>query len=711
MTFLRSITLAALSATFAGAQTASDLANPPGKPTLDQLKEAALDAEARLPAAAAPQKGYFTITDAQRERLTKFLPRTFLKLTRRERLHIVVIGDGMLQTTVPSGDIDPLLTSFPGVFANLLANQFYFTGDVRVLRPNSPYTAKKRPMMGPEIVLQPVAASSMVQAMTALISEGFQSTPDLVLLALGFEDGISGTPLGDVESSLRSLIGAARARKVDVLVAGPMLQAAEPAEASLGLTRGVAGVLQEVSTDEKVLFSDLGDLSRLIAPPAELAQGYRSFPVLVRQYQSRLIAQPDGMISPASAELHMTMGGILFQDLMEGSPEMPWAIEKITGQAGEPGHPHLSAEVRNKSKTPLRLTVLPLPTTAGKPQDANPEVTIPPGASHTFKVIYALSPSFMANELHVPLLLISGSTSRIENLKVTLLPAGVTVSTRTTFNHEGIFNPGFQIINPSNQPLVGSWNVSFKKQQASGKFTLEPEARETTVLKLDLGLKPDAPLRQKMPLKLQLDLNGQKHEFTRQLEMVRNLGLKQATPLHSSDGKESTVKLQFDADGQKLFVICDLHGLDLVDANGHAFDATLYLDARRYGQRLTPGAVDGIRIHGKAADGDATVEKLSPWAFGTGYAAEFDEKEIKALLSSTPDGLRRLTISLPRSYLYDHEWALNNGNSQLGVNFTLRAAGRSLFLTSSERHPDDAESLTVLELTDKPTQRATIKVE
>ena len=99
------------------------------------------------------------------------------------------------------------------------------------------------------------------------------------------------------------------------------------------------------------------------------------------------------------------------------------------------------------------------------------------------------------------------------------------------------------------------------------------------------------------------------------------------------------------------------------------------------------------------------------WAYGTGYAADFDEKEIKATLSSTPDGLRRLTISLPRSYLYDHEWALNNGNSQLGVNFTLRAAGRTLFLTSSERHPDDAESLTVLELTDKPTLRATVKVE
>jgi hypothetical protein len=711
MTFTRSITLAALSATFAGAQTVPDLANPPGKPTLEQLKSSALDAEARLPAAAVAARGYFDISDAQRERLARFLPRTLLKLTRRERVHIVVIGDGMLDAPAAKGGIDPLLTSFPGIFAKLLANQFYFTGDVRVVRPDSPYAAKARPVMGPEIVLQPVAASSMVQAMTALTSEGFQGTPDLVLLALGFQDGVSGTPLGDVKSSLHGVIGAAKAKKVEVIVAGPMLQAAEPAEVSLGLTRGVAGVLREVSAKEKVLFSDLGDLARLIAPPSELAEGYRSFPVLARQYQSRLIAQPEGLISPATNELHVAMGGILFEDVMDGVPAVPWTIEKVTGKAGEPGKQQLSAEVRNTGKTPLRLTVLPLPTAAGKPQDASPELTLAPGSSQTIEMIYALSPSFMADELHVPLLVIAGSASRIEDLSVPVLPAGVTVATRTTFNHEGVFNPGFQITNHGTQKLAGSWEASFNGQQASGKFAIEPEGSETPVLKLGLGLKADAPVRQKVPLKLQLDLNGQKREFTRQIEIVRNLGLKQPVPLNATDGKESSVKLQFDADGQKLFVICDLHGLDLVDAGGRAFDAMLHLDARRYGQRLTPGAVDGIRIHGKAGDGDATVEKLASWAFGTGYAAEFDEKEIKATLSSTPDGLRRLTISLPRSYLYEHEWALNNGNSQLGVNFTLRAAGRTLFLTSSERHPDDVEALTVLELTDKPTLRATVKVE
>lgn len=711
MTFTRSITLAALSATFAGAQSAPDLANPPGKPTLEQLQSAALDAETRLPAAAAAAKGYFEITDAQRERLTRLLPRTLLKLTRRERVHIVVIGDAMLDAPAAKAGIDPLLTSFPGVFAKLLANQFYFTGDVRVIRPDSPYASKTRPVMGPEIVLQPVAASSMVQAMTALTSEGFQGTPDLVLLALGFEDGLSGTPLADVESSLRGVIGAAKAKKVEVIVTGPMLQAAEPAETSLGLTRGVAGVLRKVSADEKVLFSDLGDLARLIAPPSELAEGYRSFPVLARQYQSRLIAEPDGIVSPATNELHVAMGGILFEDLMDGVPAVPWTIEKVMGKAGEPGKQHLSAEVRNTGKTPLRLTLLPLPTAAGKPQDASPELTLAPGSSQTIEIIYALSPAFMEDVLHVPLLVISGSTARIEDLTTPVLPAAVTVGTRTTFNHEGVFNPGLQITNHGTQKLAGSWDVTFNGKQATGKLSMAPEAREALVLKLDLGLKADAPVRQKVPLKLQLDLNGQKREFTRNVEIVRNLGLKQSTPLHGTDGKESTVKLQFDADGQKLFVICDLHGLDLVDEGGHAFDATLHLDARRYGQRLTPGAVDAIRIHGRAGDGDATVEKLAPWAFGPGYAAEFDEKEIKATLSSTPDGLRRLTISLPRSYLYEHEWALNNGNSQLGVNFTLRAGGRHLFLTSSERHPDDAEALTVLELTDKPTLRATVKVE
>jgi hypothetical protein len=705
--------LPATLASFAMAQPVPDLANPPGKPTLDQLKSAALEAEAKLPAAQSAPQNYFEISDAQRQRLTQHLPRTLLKLTRRERLHIVVLGDGMLEGAKASGDADPLLAAFPGAFAKLLATQFYYTGGVRIARPGSTYASKERSVMGPEIVLQPVELSSLVQASAALTSEGFRGLPDLVLVSAGFEDALSGTPLADVESGLRGVIGAAKAKKIEVIVTGPMLQAAEPAEASLALTRGVCSVMREVSDEEKVLFSDLGDLSRLIAPPPDLAEAYRSFPVLARQYRSRLLAGPEGSVSLASTELHQAMGEIFFQDIMDGTPAMTWEVKNIRGKSETSAKLQLSAEVSNTGKTPLRLTLLPLPTTQAKPQDASPEVTLAAGTSQTISITYSLTTVPDETALRLPLLVISGSTARIHDLVTPVLPMAVVAKSRTTFNHEGIFTPGLEVLNEGKDKVTGTWNLEFGSQKLNGKLDLAPEAHETPEVKLDLGLKADSPVRQTRPLTFQITAGGQKHEFSRQVEIVRNIGLKQSVPLTAADGKETAAKVQFDADGQKFFVTCELNGLDLVDDgdSGIALDATLHLDARRYGQRLTPGATAGIRIVSKAADGPAKVSKLAVWAFGTGYAANYDEKEIKATLSSTPDGLRRLTIALPRSYLYDHEWALNNGNSQLGVNFTLRAAGRSLFLTSSSRHPDDAEALAVLELTDKPTPRATVRVE
>ena len=41
----------------------------------------------------------------------------------------------------------------------------------------------------------------------------------------------------------------------------------------------------------------------------------------------------------------------------------------------------------------------------------------------------------------------------------------------------------------------------------------------------------------------------------------------------------------------------------------------------------------------------------------------------------------------------------------------LSGGSRSYFLTRTNRHGDDAESLSVLELTDKPTRRWTVRVE
>ena len=75
-------------------------------------------------------------------------------------------------------------------------------------------------------------------------------------------------------------------------------------------------------------------------------------------------------------------------------------------------------------------------------------------------------------------------------------------------------------------------------------------------------------------------------------------------------------------------------------------------------------------------------------------------------------------VSLPRIYLYRHEWAVGNGNSQFGINTRLAFASKegsftpdnTWSLTLNGKHGDDAEGLAVLELTDKPTTRWTVVV-
>ena len=215
-----------------------------------------------------------------------------------------------------------------------------------------------------------------------------------------------------------------------------------------------------------------------------------------------------------------------------------------------------------------------------------------------------------------------------------------------------------------------------------------------------------------MPLNFAVSSNGVRQMFDRYIEITRNFGLKEAVPLSAADGQASAVTMRTDADGMKLFLTLDLTGVDLVDdVTGKAFTCLLNLDARSYGQRLTAGATAALRITGKAGDGAAEIAPIEPWAFGSGYAAEFDTKEIQAVLSSSAGGSRRLTITLPKSYLYRHEWALQNGNSEIGINLRLSGGGRDYFLTRSTRQSDDAESLSVLELTDKPTRRWTVRVE
>ena len=685
-------------------------------PDLPALQAAARAVEEKLPTPAVLPQTFFDLTPVQRDRWRKFLPQTLLKLTRRERVEIVVLGDAILDGAKAEPGVDPVLKSFAGVFAKKLAAQFYYTGGVRVIRPGAKLRDKESKVMGPEILIQPVQTSSIISAASALSTVGFQGQPDVVLVAQGLEDGLAGVSASDVAVAFRSLLDTAHGKRLEVIVAGPIPQAADPEEASLALTRGPSSVLREASARADVIFSDLGDLSRLIETPPGAKGADQIFPALMQEYQSLLNLLPSQGVMTPTTGMHAEMGRILFQDVMQGAPSVPWKTSAAKATLAGQGQLKLEFELANTRRDPLNVTLLPLVPAGLKPKDTNPEIQLAAGAKQTVQLTYAITDTrylpLTDGEMRLPVLVIAGKQSRIEDIVVPLRPFSITWNARAAFNQEAEFSPELEIENSTGSSLSASWESNWGGKSQEGKIALEADGSEVLKLALPLPAEGRLPLRRVLPLKLALNSNGVRQIFDRDIEITRNMGLKESVPLTAADGQESAVTLRADADSMKLFFTLDLTGVSLVDdSSGKAFEVLLNLDARSYGERQTPGATAALRITGKAADGEATVDPIAPWAFGSGYAAVFEPKEIQASLSSSAGGGRRLTITLPKSYLYRHEWALGNGNSQLGLNVRFNGGGRDYFLTRSRRQGDDAESLSVLELTDKPTQRWTVRVE
>ena len=685
-------------------------------PDLPALQAAALAVEAKLPSPVVQAQTYFDLSPVQRDRWRKFLPKTLLKLTQRERVEIVVLGDAILDGTKDAAGVDPVLKSFAGVFASKLAAQFYYTGGVRVVRPGAKLRAKESMVLGPEILIQPVRTSSILSAASALATVGFQGQPDLVLLAQGLEDGLAGVSAADEAAAFHSVLDTARGRRLEVIVAGPIPQAADPEEASLALTRGPASVLREACKKEGIIFSDLGDLSRLLETPPGATGPDQVFPALVQAYQGLLNPVPADRVATPSNATQAALGRILFQDVMQGAPAVPWQISAakatLTGQGGL----NLEFTLANTRREALAVTLLPLVPAGIDPKEANPEVKLAAGAKQTVQVNYTITDTgflpLTDGEMRLPVLVIAGNLSRIEDIVVPLQPLSLTWNVRAAFNQEKEFSPELEIENSSGASLSAKWESNWGGKSQDGSISLESSGSEVLKLALPLPAEGKTPRRQVLPLKLTVNSGGVKQAFDRNLEITRNMGLKEMVPMSAVDGQESAVTLRADADNLKLFLTLNLSAVSLADdSSGKAFEVLLNLDARSYGERLMPGATAALRITGKAADGEAVVDPIAPWAFGSGYSAVFEAKEIQATLSSSASGGRRLTISLPKSYLYRHEWALGNGNSQVGLNVRFNGGGRDYFLTRSRRHGDDAESLSVLELTDKPTQRWTVRVE
>ena len=689
----------------------------------------------------------FDLTPEQIASFKAKLPKAYQKLSQRKPFHVVAMGDSIVEMFGYDEDDQNWIKGYPARFAEQLARQFFYTGGVRLIKPSKGKEEKNMPHRGKEITLRNLGRGGKlsIHAMQALSTYGLETPPDLVLVSFGINDATLGLDLGVYAKAFQDVVATVRASGGEVILLGPTLIVGDPAEMDLAKTRAYCDTLREVAEDSGAFFVDLGDLTNLVKVPEEAPGPAGVFASVVESYRRYFDhTKAVDWVHPRPA-LHEKLGRQIYRELIDGRTVVPWELGKgeimmVDGKTME-----MKVTVRNRGKAKAKTVILPLVTAAWKPTDATAEMELAPGEVKELLIHYArrdegggVNP-MPSHEpmLRMPLMVNMGELVRIEDVRATLKPVVLLWKVETLFNQEKAYLPANLLTNTSGAAIAGVWQAAWMGQEIKGDFKLEAGGQMELPLKFKL---PDAhagqPFNQKTGLSVLITVDGKVLRFDRGVDLTQNFGLKDVVAMRLSDAKQSpmtpelgargrSVTLKADADNEMLFLTFDLRGVDLKDdpATGMSWVATVNLDARSYGKRLNRGVTDTLRINGKAADGPATVGSIPPWAFGTGYAAVFDEAQVKAVVSSGSEGSRRLTISLPRSYLYLHEWALGNGNSELGINATFSFwqepvpgvsaggfGGDGQFNLLFNRHRDDAEGCAALELTAEPTQRWTLSL-
>ncbi len=684
-----------------------------------------------------PVLSEFDLTQAQKERLARLLPHSYPKLQKRLPFHVVVLGDavaGMEGYGPDGGDIEK---GYPARFLDQLGAQFYYSGGVRVVKAASNKSPKAMLPSGPVITLRSLAGRGglAVDGLARWAALGANPLPDLVIVGYGSGEAASGADAGAFAANLKALVKTVRATGADVLLVGPTLTANEPEEASLAATRVYAAEVKALAEAEKVAFCDLGDLSGLARleplpgepalPPEEI---YAAF---VAAYKNHFRWSDVEDFSLPQPSLHERLGRLMFRHLLDGDVASAWSIRGAQVSFKSPTAFTLEFSLRNETDVPLRLVVLPLVPPGWVPQDATPDLTLKAGKAKKLEVAYVSSghgvgiPSSVG-DFCLPLFVSDGKVARAEAVIAQAQPLSLTWNPATQYGVEGSFRAAQSVTNRTPVPIKGTaWTATWGGETKSGRVDLPPGVPTELPVNFDLKGDGDFPRRTDV-MKLSVAVNGLSMNWERRVQIVRNIGLKQAIPLlPAAGGKEASppVTVRFEADSTALYVTADIGGLALEDDQaGTALVAELGLDARRFGVRLGPGAIAPTSYRLGVADGFGETSKIAPWAFGSGYAAAYDPGAMPIRLQSGAAGSHRILWVVPRSYLYLHDFTPGNGNSHLGISLGLSFYRQALnggagggfpaemrySLAQNGRNPVDAESLVVLELSQKPTQRWTV---
>lgn len=673
----------------------------------------------------------YTTPKTVNERLKKLFPRTFAKLIKREPVHVMVVGDE-IANMAGQGEVNGnQLLAWPTLLVNELAQEFYYTGGVRLIRPNPGKPDRLVDAFGPEITVRVLVeqGGTMAKAMSMLATYAYEAPPDLVIVGFGANDALSGTDLMDYAKNLHRVVETIRARGADLWLTSPTLLAGARPETGMAATRPYAGITKDEAAEAGAAYSDLGDLRSLVSLRPELLAPDKILDAVREVYGGYFAWEGVVDVVHPLPLLHQRIATQAYKKLSEDADEVPGKFTVTGATFTNPAECVVSGTIENTAKRTVKLTLAPMKLPRWSPKEEPSELTMKGGTKAEFKWTYQRVPgprdpwfpSHAGHEplLRLPVLVATETSTRIEELRAEIQPLAVMWKLDTLYNQEDRFTVDNVVLNTSGGDLKDvAWTAEWNGQKKSGTTSITKGANATLALNFDLPKGSAGPRRIAAPLQLTLTAGGTTLRSERAIEINRNVGLKQELPLTLMGAGKGNAAMTLAADKDSLTFTFDISGTKIeAGPDGIALSAELHLDARSYGKRLMLGSTEGIMISAGTTDGSAKVSRIAPWAFGTGYGMKFDEAAVLARVSSNL-GTTTLTVTLPRSYLYLHEWAIGNGNSQLAINTIVRAASadgklspdRTWSLTFNGKHADDVEGAAVLELTDQPTSRWTVVV-
>ncbi len=689
----------------------------------------------------SPEAWTYPLSEEQLARLQDYIPNTLAKLQRQAPVHIALLGDEVSRASTRDGINQNVLLSLHGHFLKGLEKEFYYTGSVRLINPIDGNPEKLKDHQGEELTFEHFTSegATSLNSLQWLTTTAFSYQPDLVLINFGINDALTNLTVDTFERSLHEAIAICRQNGAEVLVIGPTLMRLEKRPSRWGLTRLYASAAKRVANENHVMFLDPGDsLGDTRAAPSRDDPAENSAYVTESLDMELFDYGPDiEEIKLINAAAHQKAGRGIFEQFLNGAPTSDYLTEGTAIQAS-PNVIKLRLRITNEGEETKLGALTPLDIgQAWQPIEEHFQIEIPPGQSQEIVASYERQTGLLDGQKSEVLpqrgngksfaasfFLSDLDRTRLVTIEAPLTPISVVWDLAPRQSKGSSFPLKFRINNPSDKEMTGSYELSYSKQRARGTFQLGPgEAKDFSA---QCGLPRDSTVARSLETVL-LKIESGPHSFTfeRELEATRNLSLAQPIDLSRLDEyvagnsgpitrDKPTVSLKTDAQPDRISFSFDIKGPRLENSDGAAsILLELGLDARSKDQIHTLGFIEPMRFHFFPARESGILETIPVAAFGSGYGKTVDPRFVESSFIKNPGSEHSYTlkVTIPRSFLYLHEWKLGSPMCQIGLSADLRflrantetgefeyPRNETWVLNGVNSHKTDPRSLVTMEL-------------